>query len=293
LDVARVASLVESAIEEDLGTGDITSALVIAQGLQASAVLIARSEGIIAGLPVAGIVFSKIDPGVSLEALVSEGSFVKPETVLGRLHGNARSILAGERVALNFLQRLSGIATLTRQFVQRVEGLEVTILDTRKTTPAWRYLEKYAVRIGGARNHRMGLYDQILIKDNHTATLAESERLSLPEAIATAGRRARNAAPAQTFLGVEVSNLEQFRSALAEAPDLILLDNISPEMIRRCVKLAREVPPEKRPLLEVSGGVTLENVRALAETGVDRISIGALTHSPAALDIALKIERVR
>ncbi len=293
LDTARAADLIESAIKEDLGTGDMTCASVISGELLTSAVLIARSEGVIAGLPLVAAVFSRVDPDVSFEALAPEGSFVRPQTLVARLRGNAKSILGGERTALNFLQRLSGIATLTRLFVQRVEGLKVTILDTRKTTPAWRYLEKYAVRAGGAENHRMGLYDQILIKGNHTAAIAEAERLSLPEAVATAISRARTLAPPETFLGVEVADLQQFRSALAQAPDLILLDNMSLDVIRRCVEMARERMVAERPLLEISGGVTLQNVRALAETGVDRISIGALTHSAPALDISLKIEEAR
>ena len=290
IDTSQVRRLVEAAIEEDIGPGDVTSDSVIPKGLQASAVFIAKREGVAAGIPLVDRIYSKLDPGVLFEATVAEGTLLKTGTLLGKLTGSARSILTGERVCLNFLQRLSGIATLTHDFVQRVKGTNVPILDTRKTTPAWRCLEKYAVRVGGGDNHRMGLYDQILLKDNHMKALAASEGLSPAEATVQAIRHARVQTPPGTFIGVEVTRLEELRAALPETPDLILLDNMSVDEIRQCVALVREIESQKRPLLEVSGGVSLDNVRRLAETGIDRISIGALTHSAPALDIALELE---
>jgi nicotinate-nucleotide pyrophosphorylase (carboxylating) len=199
------------------------------------------------------------------------------------VEGRAATLLAGERTALNFLQRLSGIATTSRAFVRRIEGTGAVILDTRKTTPGWRSLEKYAVSLGGGRNHRTGLYDQALFKENHLA-LARAAREPLGEIV----RRAREATGAP--VEVEVRDLEELRAALEAGAELLLLDNMSLEEMREAVELVRGLPDSDRPLLEASGGITLETVRAVAETGVDRISVGALTHSPRALDLAMYIE---
>jgi len=290
LDISKAQALVQSALEEDLGAGDITSDSAIPEGLKASARLIVREEGIIAGLPLVSCVYEALDPQTSFAPAISDGAHATHGTSLGILTGSARAIFAGERTSLNFLQRLSGIATLTRRFVQEVSGTGTSILDTRKTTPGWRYLEKYAIRVGGGVNHRMGLYDQVLLKDNHIKALAASLGLKAAEAIAQAIGRAREATPTGTFIGVEVRNIDELRAALSQAPDLILLDNMPVDEVRRCVALARETGAQEKPLLEVSGGVSLENVRAFAEAGVDRISVGALTHSAPALDIALELE---
>jgi len=290
INLAKVSALVESAVKEDFGTGDITSDSVIPEHLRATAALVAKEEATIAGLALVDLVYNTIDPDVLFEPAIAEGAQIKNGKVLGRLTGSARSILAGERTALNFLQRLSGIATLTNSFVQQVAGTGAAILDTRKTTPGWRYLEKYAVRVGGGVNHRMGLYDQILLKDNHIKAVAASRKLDTPHAAAQAARDARNTAPAGTFIGVEVATIGELCTVLRESPDLVLLDNMSVDEVRECVAIIRRIASEQRPLLEVSGGISLGNVRSFAEAGVDRISVGALTHSAPALDIALELE---
>jgi nicotinate-nucleotide pyrophosphorylase (carboxylating) len=269
--------LLELALEEDLGSaGDLTSQTLIPASLQGRAVLVARQTGILAGLPAAQQTFARVDPTLQFEALRSDGSSLQPSDRLAVISGRMRSILTGERTALNFMQRLSGIATLTRRYVDAVAGLTCKVLDTRKTTPGWRLLEKYAVRQGGGHNHRMGLYDGILIKDNHLAAMNPAR--SIPEVI----RIARNTPlPCE----VEVDTLEQLDQALTGKPDIVLLDNMSLDQMRKAVRLRDAVAPQVQ--LEASGGVTLETIRGIAETGVDRISVGALTHSAPTLDIAL------
>jgi nicotinate-nucleotide pyrophosphorylase (carboxylating) len=273
--------LVELALAEDLGSaGDVTSQAVIPEGLAGRGVFVARAPGVVAGLPAAAAVCAAIDSRLKFEALVADGARVKPGDRLALVAGPMRKILAAERTALNFLQQLSGVATLTRRYVDAVAGLPCQILDTRKTTPGWRLLEKYAVRCGGGHNHRMGLYDGILIKDNHLAALGGD----VVRAVEAARAKLGETLP----LEIEVDTLEQLERALTCKPDMILLDNMSPEQLREAVRRRNEKAPEV--LLESSGGITLENVRAVAETGVDRISIGALTHSAPALDIALDYE---
>ncbi len=274
--------LVEMALQEDLGeAGDVTSQAVISADYQGQAVVVARAPGVLAGLEAAQIVFAAVDASLRFEALLSDGAKLTPAARLANVSGSMRSILAGERTALNFVQHLSGVATRTRQFVDAIAGLSCWILDTRKTLPGWRALEKYAVRCGGGYNHRIGLYDGILIKDNHLAALRIADcGLRIQEAV----RRARSFHPSMP-VEIEVEDLDQFDAALACGADLILLDNLSVEQMRQAV--ARRDAGKKPVLLEASGGVTLETVRAIAATGVDRISVGAITHSATALDIAL------
>jgi nicotinate-nucleotide pyrophosphorylase (carboxylating) len=275
--------LVDAALAEDLGERrlDLTSQ-VIGPDVQGQASFVARSAGVLAGLPAAQLVQEAVDAqGVSWTVLHEDGTVLPAGQVFARIQGGMRSILTLERTALNFLQRLSGVATLTRRFVDAVAGFPCHILDTRKTTPGWRLLEKYAVRCGGGRNHRLGLYDGILIKDNHLAALRIADgRARVQEAI----RRARQSAPGMP-IEIEVDNLELLDFALAEQPDIVLLDNMSPELMREAVRRRNAV--NQKIQLEASGGVTLATVRAIAETGVERISVGALTHSAPALDIAL------
>jgi nicotinate-nucleotide pyrophosphorylase (carboxylating) len=269
------------ALEEDLETaGDLTSQAVIPPDLDGRAVLVARSPGVLAGLPAALGVFTLIDPGLTFEAHKQDGADLRPNDRLLTVTGRMRSILAGERTALNFIQRLSGVATQTRRYVESVTGLPSQVLDTRKTTPGWRLLEKYAVRCGGGHNHRMGLSDGILIKDNHLAALGTGPCL-VREAVRLARQRYGTTVP----LEIEVDDLEQLDAALAAGPDIVLLDNMTPEQLREAVRRRNAAAPGV--LLEASGGVTLTTIRAIAETGVDRISVGALTHSATALDIAL------
>ncbi len=273
--------LAELALEEDLdAVGDVTSAILLPTDRKGMAYLVARREGVLAGLPAAALTFALVDSSLVFETLRPDGSPLRPGERLAAVSGCARSILAAERTALNFVQRLSGIATLTRRHVDAVAGLPCRVLDTRKTTPGWRLLEKYAVRQGGGHNHRLGLYDGVLIKDNHLAALGDCAD-PIAEAIRLARQKVAGALP----LEIEVDTLEQLESALKARPDIVLLDNMPPSELRRAVSRRNEIAPAV--LLEASGGVTLDTLRALAETGVDRISVGALTHSAIALDIAL------
>jgi nicotinate-nucleotide pyrophosphorylase (carboxylating) len=274
--------LVALAIEEDLGpVGDLTSRALIAESRQGAVNLVVRRDGVLAGLPVAEIVVRQLDRSARFESLISDGAIVGPGQVVAVVHGSWRSLLAAERTVLNFLMHLSGIATRTRQFVDAIAGTKAVILDTRKTLPGWRLLEKYAVRAGGGTNHRIGLFDGCLIKDNHLAAWREDHpRDSIARAIATA----RNAVPAGIPVEVEVDTLNQLTEALAGRPDIVLLDNMEAATIAKAVEIRDRIAPPV--LLEASGGVTLETVGAIAAAGVDRISVGAITHSAAALDMA-------
>lgn len=274
-------ALIDLALREDLGeAGDITTQAFIPTGQLGAASFVARAEGVVAGLPAAALVFRQLDSSAAFTPLVQEGARVDRGTKLATVSGSIRTILIGERTALNFLQRLSGVATKTRQFVDRVEGINVRVLDTRKTTPGWRLLEKHAVKMGGGTNHRLGLYDGVLIKDNHLAALAGNS-----DPIGAAVKTARAKVGPGISVEVEVESLEQFDRALANGPDIILLDNMNLNRMRECV-LRRNAAGSSIEL-EASGGVNLDTIRAIAETGVDRISVGALTHSAVALDIAL------
>jgi nicotinate-nucleotide pyrophosphorylase (carboxylating) len=257
-------------IAEDLGAGDLTSEAVVPEGATAKAAILFKEPGVVCGLDLVRSVFAELDPGFTTDTVAADGDELEGQVAL--LDGDARALLAGERLALNLLGRLSGIATLTRRYVEAVEGTGATILDTRKTTPGLRALEKYAVRCGGGTNHRLGLDDGILIKDNHLRLAG-----SLGEAVA-------NAAATGVSVEVECETLEQVAEALDARADMILLDNMSTAQLSEAVALV-----EGRAKLEASGGVTLETVRAVAETGVDFISVGALTHSARALDVSLEL----
>jgi nicotinate-nucleotide pyrophosphorylase (carboxylating) len=280
-ETSACRTLIAAALQEDLaGVGDVTSQAIIPAALEGRASFVARSAGIVAGLPAAALVCEAVESRLRFEQRAAEGTRIQPGAVLATVSGPMRSILTAERTALNFLQRLSGVASLTRRFVDAVMGLGSKILDTRKTTPGWRLLEKYAVRAGGGHNHRLGLYDGILIKDNHLAALGGGAA-AIERAVIAARAHAGPAMPIE----IEVDSLEQLERALAARPNIILLDNMTLEQLREAVRRRNAVAPSV--LLEASGGVTLDTVSAIAETGVDRISVGALTHSAAALDIAL------
>lgn len=273
--------LIELALAEDLGeAGDITSQALVGPDQRAKLQVVARQAGVLAGGPVAEMVFRKLDPAVKWNANVADGSRIKAGTVVAEVSGPARSVLSGERTALNSLCHLSGIATLTRQYVEAVAGTGARIFDTRKTLPGWRILEKYAVRCGGGTNHRMGLYDGVLIKDNHLAAWTLGLSGSLGEAV----RAVRTAVPADVPVEIEVDTLKQLKEALGAAPDVILLDNMDISTLRASVSLRNRLSPGTE--LEASGGISLDTVREIAETGVERISVGALTHSAVALDLA-------
>jgi nicotinate-nucleotide pyrophosphorylase (carboxylating) len=278
-EAAACRSLVELALAEDLGpTGDRTSAALIPADQLGRAAFVARAPGVVAGLPAAEMVCAAVDSTIRFEPRRADGEHVAKGDVLALVSGPLRAILSAERTALNFLQRLSGVASLTHKYVDAVAGTKARILDTRKTTPGWRLLEKYAVRMGGGMNHRVGLYDGILIKDNHLAGLGGD----IPKAI----DRAR-AFPGNAGLPVivEVDTPAQLDDALPCRPEVVLLDNMSPEQLRAAVLRRDAASPGT--LLEASGGVNLDTVAGIAATGVDRISVGALTHSAPALDIAL------
>ena len=274
-----IQNIVRAALAEDIGAGDITTEAAIPADQRAEAYIVAKEPCVVAGLPLVEAVFAQIDTAVIVKLLVGEGDPVEQGTRVCVLTGPARGILTGERTALNFLQRLSGIATLTRQFVDEIEGTKAKILDTRKTTPTLRVLEKYAVAVGGGTNHRMGLYDAVMIKDNHRVILA---RLG-PKALGDAVAAARTNHPTAPII-VEADTLEQVEEALATGANHILLDNMTPDELREAVALVAG-----RAKTEASGGVTLHTVRAIAQTGVDYISVGALTHSARAVDCSLEM----
>lgn len=276
--VASERAVLRLALSEDLGPGDATSLALVPASARARAVIVAREAGVVSGLSVARDVFRRISPTLRVTAVVHDGENVEAGAVVLRLSGSARAILAGERTALNFLQRLSGIATLTRSYVEAVQPYPVRILDTRKTTPGLRRFEKAAVVHGGGTNHRFGLFDRILIKDNHRAFWRTAGREAR---LADAVRETRRRYP-RLSVEIEVESESELLDALEGCPDWVLLDNMTPAQMRRCVQLTAG-----RAKLEASGGITLRTVRRVASTGVDALSVGALTHSARALDFAL------
>lgn len=277
LSSEEIRLAVEASLAEDVRSGDVTTLAIVPENAQATAVITAREPIVVCGLSFAMEAFRTLSGEMDLVEQSDDGQRVPPGSSILNVRGSARAILTAERVALNFLQRLSGVATLTRLFVDAVSGTRARILDTRKTTPGWRRFEKYAVSSGGGQNHRFGLFDMILIKDNHLAALRHEK----PNAIAAAVSRARLAFP-QLKVEVEADTLEQVEQAVAAGADVILLDNMSPENLRAAVRLVNS-----RAQLEASGGVNLDTVRSIADTGVDFISVGALTHSARAVDIGL------
>ena len=280
LRAAEIGSAVELALAEDIGSGDVTTLAVVPAEATAAAIMVAREPLVVAGLALAEAAFRRLSPEARVLRRAEDGQATGAGGILLKVSGPARALLSAERVALNFVQRLSGVATLTSQFAQAIQGTRARILDTRKTTPGWRRLEKYAVTCGGGHNHRMGLYDMVLIKDNHLATLGRSG--SNP--IAAAIERARSQYP-KLKIEIETDTLEQVDQALAAGADLILLDNMNPVQLRLAVQKCKG-----RAQTEASGGITLAGIRAVAEAGVDFISVGALTHSARAVDIGLDFE---
>lgn len=277
---AQIEGIVTLALAEDLGQGDVTSQTLIQATLLGQATILAKAAGVLAGIDVARRVFFQVDPSLEVTPFVGNGAVLKPGDTIADVSGRIISILAAERVVLNFLQRLSGIATETANYVAAVEGLKAVILDTRKTTPGLRLLEKRAVLHGGGRNHRMNLSDGILVKDNHIAAM-RSLGADITSIVADAQRKA----PPGLEIEIEVTSVEEAVEAASAGAKMVLLDNMSPDEMRAAVE---RLPSGVRT--EASGGITIENVRAVAEAGVDYISVGALTHSPTALDISLELD---
>ena len=279
MDLRKVRQIVQNALEEDVGTGDVTSEWTVEKETLASGRMIAKEAGVICGLDVARLVFREVDREIDFTSRVRDGDRVTAGDEIARIEGPARGILTGERVALNFLQRMSGIATLTARYVEAVRGTGTRILDTRKTTPGLRTLEKYAVRCGGGENHRFGLYDMVLIKDNHIAAGG-----GIGEAVRNVKCKMQNV-KCNVPIEVEVKNQSELADALEGGVDRIMLDNMNVEEMRQAVETVRKASDAVE--IEASGGVTLEHLREIAETGVDFISVGALTHSAQALDVSL------
>jgi nicotinate-nucleotide pyrophosphorylase (carboxylating) len=276
----QLDKVIDLALAEDVSRGDITSEALIPPDLYGRAILLVKESGILAGIEVAGRVFRRVDPSLEVEVLIKDGSAIGPGDITGNINGSVVSILKAERTALNFLQRLSGIASLTAQYVAGTKGTDAKIYDTRKTTPGLRSLEKYAVRTGGGQNHRLHLGDAVLIKDNHIGAL-RATGMTIKNIV----DKARQNVQRNVTIEVEATNISEVQEALQAGADIIMLDNMSIEEISRSVKMVAG-----RARLEASGGVTLANVRQIALTGVDMISIGALTHSYKALDISLELE---
>jgi nicotinate-nucleotide pyrophosphorylase (carboxylating) len=279
LPQAHLRRLARNALKEDQAWQDVTTAALVPPEQRGRGVIIARQEGVLAGLPMAEAVFKEVDPSLQWRPLAAEGSRLSPGQEVARIEGPLAAILRGERVALNFLTHLSGVATATARLVAAVNGLPVGIRDTRKTTPGLRTLEKYAVRVGGGQSHRLTLADAVLIKDNHLAAL-RARGLGIAEAL----RLARQKASAGMRVQIEVTTVDEARQALQAGAGELLLDNMTPEDMRRVVEMA-----QGRAVLEASGGISLENARRVAETGVDYISVGAITHSARALDMSLQV----
>ena len=275
----QLETLIRHALSEDIGSGDVTTQAVIPEAARGSARIIAREPLVVAGTQVAHRVFLLVDPSLKVGIPQQDGSDARPGDLLLEMWGSVSAMLMAERTAVNFLQRLSGIATLTRAFVDRVAGTSARIVDTRKTTPGWRLLEKAAVRAGGGCNHRFGLYDGILIKDNHIAAVG-----GVGPAVAAIRRKI----PHTLKIEVEVETLDQLDEAIDVGADAVLLDNMAPSVMVEAVRRA-----DGRLILEASGGITLDNVKEVAETGVDLISVGALTHSARAVDISMEIDPVK
>lgn len=275
----HIRQIVQAALEEDIGFGDLTSSALLSTDMRAKAQIVAKEAMVVAGLAVAQEVFHQIDKTLNLKFHQPDGAWVKKNTGLLTVTGNSQALLQAERVALNFMQRLSGISTITRQFCRAVGGHSVKIADTRKTTPGLRTLEKWAVRLGGGYNHRFSLHDGILIKDNHLLVLS-AHKISLSQAC----RLARQQAHHGLRISVEVETMAQVREALQGKADVILLDNMSPSKIQQAVEIIKG-----QALVEVSGSITMNNIQDMAKTGVDIISIGALTHSAPAMDLSMDI----
>ncbi len=274
LDLKAVEKIVTLSLKEDIGKGDITTNLIVNDKLKCLAIIKSKDTGVLAGNPIAELVFKKLDSRIKYIQRKKDGDTINPNDIIAEVRGSVRTVLTGERLSLNFLQRLSGIATLSQKFVNKTKGFDVKIIDTRKTTPGLRILEKYAVTVGGCYNHRFGLFDGILIKDNHIQIAGNIEKAVLKV-------RAKHK---NKEIEVETSNINQVREALKSGANIIMLDNMTPDKIKKAVKII-----DSKAMTEASGGINLDNIGEYAKTGVDYISVGVLTHSAKSLDIGLYV----
>ncbi|MCH7948350.1 MAG: carboxylating nicotinate-nucleotide diphosphorylase [candidate division Zixibacteria bacterium] len=274
LDLKAVEKIVTLSLKEDIGKGDITTNLIVNDKLKCLAIIKSKDTGVLAGNPIAELVFKRLDSRIKYIQRKKDGDTINPNDIIAEVRGSVRTVLTGERLSLNFLQRLSGIATLSQKFVNKTKGFDVKIIDTRKTTPGLRILEKYAVTVSGCYNHRFGLFDGILIKDNHIQIAGNIEKAVLKV-------RAKHK---NKEIEVETSNINQVREALKSGADIIMLDNMTPDKIKKAVKMI-----DSKAMTEASGGIDLDNIGEYAKTGVDYISVGALTHSAKSLDIGLYV----
>ena len=287
LSQSDIDRLLELALSEDVQTvGDLTCLALVPETAQGAATIAARTQGILAGVPLIPKILSAVDSHLVWEPALEDGAELTCGAIVGTIRGPARGLLIAERPILNFLGRLSGIATLTRRYVDAVQGTNARIYDTRKTTPGWRQLEKYAVQCGGGNNHRSGLYDAVLIKDNHLAFGRQENELFTPaEAVIRTKEFLRQSSTTIPFIEIEVDTLDQLREVLPTEPDIVLLDNMSPSQIMEAIQMRNAIKPNVH--LEASGGITLDTIRNVAETGIERISVGALTHAAVSLDFGL------
>lgn len=274
LDLKAVEKIVTLSLKEDIGKGDITTNLIVNDKLKCLAIIKSKDTGVLAGNPIAELVFKRLDPRIKYIQRKKDGDTINPNDIIAEVRGSVRTVLTGERLSLNFLQRLSGIATLSQKFVNKTKGFDVKIIDTRKTTPGLRILEKYAVTVGGCYNHRFGLFDGILIKDNHIQIAGNVEKAVLRVRVIHKNKE----------IEVETSNINQVREALKSGADIIMLDNMTPDKIKKAVKII-----DSKAMTEASGGINLDNIGEYAKTGVDYISVGVLTHSAKSLDIGLYV----
>ena len=296
LNKKKIKNIIELAINEDIGNGDVTANAIIPESFTIYGEFIAKEPGIVAGLPVVKSIFERFKSSVSLNMHVKDGDHVSEGDLIAKISGDARTILSYERLSLNFLQRLSGIATLTFAYVKQAEKFGIKIVDTRKTTPGWRYLEKYAVRVGGGTNHREGLFDQVLIKDNHLSILCSlqpGKKHDLGRQIIESVQKARREIPKDMLIEIEIDYVENVKDALESGADIIMFDNMDCDQISKSLQIVNDwtlKTSKIRPIIEVSGGVILKNLEKIAQPGIDRLAIGAVTHSAKALDISLEIK---
>ena len=279
----EIEQLIDRALREDIGSGDVTSQAVVDRDLKGTAIILAKEKGILAGLKIAQRIFKKVDPNLKFIPFKRDGDRIKPKDKIASISGNIRSVLKAERTALNFLQQLSGIAAYTSTFVNKVKGSSVKILDTRKTVPGLRALQKYAVKLGGGQNHRMGLYDMILIKENHIKS-AGGITEAIKKALSFSKKKSKTG---KLKIEVETKTSKEVEKAAQMGVDMIMLDNMSLPQIRKAVRIIRSIDENLK--IEVSGNIDLDQVRQIAKTGIDFISVGALTHSAKALDFSLKV----